>query len=206
MVKAPSPSEFRKSLDNTLRNMVWILGAMSWTSCESLEVLVDIQLNMSQQCAQWPRRPMASWLVSRNSVASRSREVIVPLYSALVRPHLEYCVQFGAPHSKKDIKALEHIKRWATKLWGVWSTGLMGSGWRNWDCFLWRNGGLGETLLLSTTTWKVVVMRWGIGPFSCVTSDRMKRDGFKLCQGKFKLDVRNNFFSEGVVRLWNGAG
>ena len=83
---------------------------------KNLRVLVDEKLIMRQQCglAAWKANYVLGCI--KKGVAIREGEGIVPLYSALVRPHLQYHVQVWGPKYKKDMELLEQVQRRATKM------------------------------------------------------------------------------------------
>ena len=73
-------------------------------------------MKVSEQCRIAASKGNQILGMIRRNITYKEKGLIVPLYKAIVRPHLEYCIQAWRPYLRKDIDILEKVQRRTTKL------------------------------------------------------------------------------------------
>jgi len=156
-----------------------------------------------QQCALSAQKVNCTLGYIKNSVPSRSRQVMLPLYSAVVGPHMECCIQMWSPQYRRDTNLLEHVQRRAIKI----IQGMENLSYKN------KLKELGLFSLEKRRLWGDLIEAFqylkgnyrteGDKLFSGVCDDRTRGHGFKLKEGRFGLDIRKKSFTVRVVRHWN---
>ena len=102
---------------NTRMNYEMVGTILSKTMKEKyLGVTMNANMKVSEQCRIAASKGNQVLGIIRRNITYNQKSLIVPLYKAIVRPHLEYCIQAWSPYLKKDIDMLEKIQRRATKL------------------------------------------------------------------------------------------
>ncbi|CAM4650931.1 unnamed protein product [Lepidochelys kempii] len=157
---------------------------------KDLGVLVDHRMTTSRQCDLALKKANAVLGCTRRGISSRNKEVLVPLYKALVRPHLEYCVHFWSPMFKKDEFKLEQVQRRATRVIRRMENLSYERKLKELGLFSLTKRRLRGDMIALYKYIRRINTGEGEELFKLSTSVDTRTNGYKLAIGKFRLEIR----------------
>ena len=174
------------------------------TQCErDLGVRVNKDLKPKEQVISVRNKANRILGFISRSVSNRSEEVILKLYLALVRPHLDYAVQFWSPYYRKDIDPLERIQRRMTKMiHSIRNLSYMDRLKKLNLHSLERRRVRGD--MIEVYKWFNGINKGDINRVLKLNNlGRTRSNGFKLDKTRFRKEIGRNWFGNRVVDTWN---
>ena len=170
---------------------------------KDLGVTISADMKVSEQCGIAASKGNQILGLIRRNITYKGKKLIIPLYKAIVRPHLEYCIQAWRPYRKKDINTLERIQRRATKM--IPELRDLSYEERLKECGLTTL----ETRRLRGDQIEVFKILNGYENidrnmfFSLKKDSRTRGHEVKLVKDQCRLDIRKHSFSQRTINEWN---
>ena len=170
---------------------------------KDLGVTISADMKVSEQCGIAASKGNQILGLIRRNITYKGKKLIIPLYKAIVRPRLEYCIQAWRPYRKKDIDTLERIQRRATKM--IPELRDLSYEERLKECGLTTL----ETRKLRGDQIEVFKILNGYENidrnmfFSLKKDIRTRGHEVKLVKDQCRLDIRKHSFSQRTINEWN---
>ena len=170
---------------------------------KDLGVTISADMKVSEQCGIAASKGNQILGLIRRNITYKGKKLIIPLYKAIVRPHLEYCIQAWRPYRNKDIDTLERIQRRATKM--IPELRDLSYEERLKECGLTTL----ETRRLRGDQIEVFKILNGYENidrnmfFSLKKDSRTRGHEVKLVKDQCRLDIRKHSFSQRTINEWN---
>ena len=170
---------------------------------KDLGVTISADMKVSEQCGIAASKGNKILGLIRRNITYKGKKLIIPLYKAIVRPHLEYCIQAWRPYRKKDIDTLERIQRRATKM--IPELRDLSYEERLKECGLTTL----ETRMLRGDQIEVFKILNGYENidrnmfFSLKKDSRTRGHEVKLVKDQCRLDIRKHSFSQRTINEWD---
>ena len=169
---------------------------------EDLGVIISKDLKFTKQSIKVEKKAQKLIGYIKRQFKYRNKETVLQLYTSLVRPHLEYAVQFWAPNLQKDINRLEAVQARATKLVPT----LRNFGYRRrmerLDLFDLQTRRLRGQLI---ETFKILkgITKIDYNNLFTLNTNQTRGNGYKIELKRYSTTQCGNFFTYKIASIWN---